>query len=85
MNHDIDKIEQNPPCLLIAGPAETLLTLFFCRLTYLISNSPHLSITCTRGDYKIIRSRRFALQVQNNNVTAMSPCCNPCCVQSKGP
>ncbi len=71
MDYNIDKVEQNPAALLIAGPAETLQLLFSCRLADFVGDCTHLPVTCAGGDYEIICSGRFAFQVEYHNITAM--------------
>ncbi len=83
MDYDVDKVEQNPASLFIAGPAETLQTLFSRSFTDFIGNGAHLSIARAGGDYEIIGGRRFAPQIQSHNIAAMPIGRHLSCGQSK--
>ena len=68
MDDDIDKIQQNPACLIVARSAKAHQAPFSGCLTDLIRDGPHLSVARAGSNYKIVGSGRFAPQVQNYNI-----------------
>ena len=81
MDHDGDKVQQDPISFIVPGDAKSLMALFFCFYGNLIGDGPGLPGTGAGGDDKVIRRRADARQVYYRDVRAVSFMGDPCRVK----